>query len=159
MATTEILLVKPIEGLGYEGDHVKVAAGYARNFLLPKKMAVPATRANKKQIESLQKARQERLEKELDHAREFASRLERANIAIAVKTGPGGKLFGSVTAQDLQARLKEEGIELKRKQIPIHTPIKTLGKHTTRVKLHAEVTVEIEFEIVSENPIESNEES
>lgn len=157
MATTDILLLEPVEGLGGEGDKVTVKAGFARNYLLPNKKALPVNRANQKYIDALQTRRAEREAKELDGAKEIAARIEKTNIAIAVKTGEGGKMFGAVTAADLIGRLKEEGIELNKKQVNLYTPVKTLGKHTTKVKLHPEVVVEFEWEVVSENPIDTPE--
>jgi len=159
MATTELLLLKPIEDLGNEGDQVSVKSGYARNYLLPHNLAVPVTRANKKQIEVLQARRDERLRKELEGANELKGKIEKVSVAIAVKTGPGGKVFGAVTAQNLIERLAEDGIELDKKQVSLHTPAKSLGKHTTRIRLHPEVSVDFEFEIVSENPIEEEGEA
>lgn len=154
MANTEVLLIKPVEHLGGEGEQVKVKAGFARNYLLPQKLAVPVNQSNRRQIEALRKAREHREVKELDAAKSIAAQIEKAHVAIAVKTGEGGKMFGAVTAADLQERLKEEGVEIERKRIGIYTPIKTLGRHSTRIKLHPEVTVEFEFDIVSENAIE-----
>lgn len=161
MATTEVLLIKPVEGLGAEGEMLRVKAGYARNFLIPRKIALPANRANLKQIEALQHARAEREAKEIEHARELEKKLSGVRLAFAVKTGEGGKMFGSVTAADLVERLEAEGIRVEKRQLNLYTPVKSLGKHTTKVKLHPEVTCEIEFEVVSENPIEEpqNEES
>jgi large subunit ribosomal protein L9 len=154
MATTQLLLIKPVDDLGHEGDQVTVKAGYARNYLLPRGFAIPVTRANKKQMEVLRSRSEARRKAELAAAQEKAEKLQGISVALAVKTGPGGKVFGAVTAQDLINRLREEGIELDKKQISLHTPARSLGKHTTRVRLHPEVVVEYEFEIVSENPIE-----
>jgi len=154
MAHHEILLLKPIEGLGGEGDLVKVRAGYARNYLLPLHFAVPVTQANRRHIESLKSRRVERESKEIDGARELAVRLKTVSIAFAVKTGEGGKMFGSVTQGDLHAKLVEQGYPIEKKRV--HIPgghVKTLGKHEATLKLHPEVTVEISFEVVSENPI------
>lgn len=153
MAYSEVLLVKPVDGLGGEGDQVKVRAGYARNFLLPRSIAVPVTKANRKQVEALKKRRAEREAQELSGAQELAKKLSATSLAFAVKTGEGGKMFGAITATDLHAKLVESGIELDKKRIQLHTPVKTLGKHTVKVKLHAEVAVEVAFDIVSENPI------
>jgi large subunit ribosomal protein L9 len=159
MANNQILLLQPIAGLGGEGDTVSVKAGYARNFLLPRKLALPITQANRKYVESLRKARELREQTELDKARELGARVAAAHIAIAVKTGEGGKLFGSVTALDLIARLTEDGIELTRKQLNLPAPIKELGEHFVTVKLHSQVEVELKFEVVSENLIETHSES
>lgn len=153
MAHSEILLLKPVENLGGEGDQVRVRAGYARNFLLPRKLAIPVTEANRKQIEALRKARATREAKELDGAKALASRIEATRIAIAVKTGEGGKMFGAVTAADIHAKLIEAGVEIDRRKIHIYNPIKTLGQHTTKIRLHPDVQVELTFDVVSENPI------
>ncbi len=154
MANNEVLLLKPVDGLGAEGDQVKVRAGYARNFLLPQGMAVPLTVANRKQVEALKKARALREAKELDGAQALAKQIEKAGIAIAVKTGEGGKLFGAVTASDIHDKLAAAGISVEKKRIHLGQPIKTLGKHELKVRLHPEVTVEFSVEVVSENPIE-----
>ncbi len=157
MPQAELLLLKPIENLGHEGEFVKVKPGYARNFLLPRKLAVPVTRANRRQVEVLKSRREDRLRAELSSAQEIAEKLSRTSIAIAVKTGPGGKVFGSVTAQELVDRLAQEGITLNKKQVHLHTPAKSLGKHETRIKLHPEISVDFSWEIVSENPIQDEE--
>jgi large subunit ribosomal protein L9 len=154
MASKEVLLVKPVEGLGGEGDQVKVRAGYARNYLLPRKIAVPVTLANRKQVEALRKRRAEREQNELNGAHEMARRLEKTSLAFAVKTGEGGKMFGAITAQDVHEKLTASGIELDKRKIHLFTPVKALGKHTVKIKLHAEVSVELPFDVVSENPIE-----
>ena len=154
MANHEVLLLKPVDGLGAEGDQVKVRAGYARNFLLPQGMAVPLTLANRKHVEALKKARGLREAKELDGAQALAKQIEKAGIAIAVKTGEGGKLFGAVTANDIHAKLTAAGITLEKRRIHLGQPIKTLGTHEVKIKLHPEVSVELTFDVVSENPIE-----
>lgn len=159
MSTADLLLIEHVAGLGGEGDQVKVKAGYARNYLLPRRKAVPVTMGNRKQIEALQKRRAEREAQELQGAQELAKQLGAQSIAIAVKTGEGGKIYGSVTAADVFAKLQENGIELNRKKIQLNNPIRSLGSHSVRVKLHPEVAVELNVEVVSENPIEeqSNE--
>jgi large subunit ribosomal protein L9 len=153
MAHSEVLLVKPVDGLGGEGDQVKVRAGYARNFLLPRSVAVPVTKSNRKQIEALKRRRGEREAHELNGAQELAKKLEKASLAFAVTTGEGGKMFGAVTAAEIHDKLVAAGFNIDRKRIHLFTPVKTLGKHTVKVKLHADVSVEIPFDIVSENPI------
>jgi len=130
-----------------------VRAGYARNFLLPGGLALPVTQANRKQIEALKKRRAEREAQELNGAQAIAKKLEKTSLAFAVTTGEGGKMFGSITAGDLHDKLVAAGITIDRKRILLHTPVKTLGKHTVKVKLHADITVELPFDIVSENPI------
>lgn len=154
MATSEVLLVQPVEGLGGEGDQVKVRAGYARNYLLPRKIAVPLNASNKKHIDALKKRRAEREQTELTGAQELAKKLEKTSLAFAVKTGEGGRMFGAITAQDVHDKLVASGLEIDKKKIHLFTPVKTLGQHTVKVKLHADVTVELPFDVVSENPIE-----
>lgn len=154
MAYKEVLLVKPVEGLGGEGDQVKVRAGFARNFLLPRKIAMPLTGANRKQVDALKKRRAEREQAELSGAQEVARKLEKTSLAFAVKTGEGGRMFGAITAQDIHDKLAASGLELDKKKIHLFTPVKTLGKHTVKIKLHADVAVELPFDVVSENPIE-----
>jgi len=156
MANAELLLLQPVENLGDEGDTVSVKSGYARNFLLPRGIAIPVTRSNRKQIESLRDRADKRRASELENAQATAAKLEPINIAFAVKTGPGGKMFGSVTAQDLINRIAEEGVSLEKRQVSLYNPVKSLGKHTTRIRLHPEVSVDFEFEVVSENPIEED---
>ncbi|MBO5781328.1 MAG: 50S ribosomal protein L9 [Opitutales bacterium] len=153
MAHTDVLLVKPVERLGGEGEQVSVKAGYARNFLFPQKIAIPVNRANKKQIEALIKAREIREANERSEAEKIAARLAEISLAIAVKTGEGGKMFGSVTAQDIINRLEAEGVSISKKQIHLQA-VKELGKHVAAIRLHKDIKVDFNFEVVSENPIE-----
>lgn len=159
MANAEVLLLKPVENLGNEGDTLTVKAGYARNYLLPQGVAIPVTRSNRKQVEALRTRAERRLADELAEAKALEAKLGAVTIAFAVKTGPGGRMFGSVTAQELIDRLAEEGIRLDKKQVNLYNPVKSLGRHTTRIRLHPEIVVEFEFEVVSENPIEDTEEA
>lgn len=161
MAKVEVLLRGPVNNLGAEGDIVQVAAGYARNYLLPKSIALPVNRANKKFIESLQKARVLREAKELDDAGVKFKKLKNISLAFALKTAISDKkeeteikVFGSVTSADLQKRLAESGVEVERKAIHLDHPLKKLGTHKVIVKLHKDMQFELPVEIVSENPIE-----
>src|ERR1051325_8684206 len=154
MAHTEVLLVKPVEGLGGEGDQVKVRAGYARNFLLPRKIAVSLSASNKKHVDSLKKRRAEREQTELNVAQELGKKLEKTSLAFAVKTGEGGRMFGAITATDIHDKLVAAGFNIEKRRVLLHTPVTTLGKHTVKIKLHADVSVELNFDVVSENPIE-----
>ncbi len=157
MANTEVLLLQPIDGLGGEGDQVKVRAGYARNFLLPKGFAAPMTVANRKRVDALRKRRAEREAAELNGAQDLAKKLEALSVAFAVQTGEGGKMFGAITANDIHEKITEAGVELDKKKVHLYVPVKTLGSHTAKIKLHSEVSVELSFDVVSENPIEENE--
>ena len=157
MANAELLLLQPVEDLGNEGDTVTVKTGYARNYLLPKGLAIPVTRSNRKQIEALRQRAEKRRISELESAKAIEEQLAGIQIVFAVKTGPGGKMFGAVTAQDLIERIGESGIELEKKQVNLYTPVKSLGRHTTRIRLHEDIAVDFDFEVVSENPIEEEQ--
>lgn len=154
MANTEILLLEKVDNLGLEGDIVKVKAGFARNFLLPRKKAVPLNLSNKKRLDALMIARAARESEELQKAQEVASKLENISLAIAVKTGSGGKLFGSVTSQQIVDKLKEQGFVVDKRHFKNFNPIKDLGKMEVHLQLHQEVVVNLTVEVVSENPIE-----
>jgi large subunit ribosomal protein L9 len=153
MAHHEVLLLKPVENLGAEGDQVKVRAGYARNYLLPRSIAVPLTSSNRKQIEALKKRRGEREAHELSGAQAIAALIEKTRIAFAVKTGEGGKMFGAVTTNDIHDKLAQAGLDIEKRKILLNTPVKALGQHTVKIKLHADVSVDLNFDVVSENPI------
>ena len=157
MATTEILLVEHINNLGSEGDVVKVRPGFARNYLLPQKKAVPLNHANKKRLDSLKVARAARETDELQKSQEIATKLKDTKIAVAVKTGAGGKLFGSVTVHHILEKLSEKGFTFDKKHITSFSPIKALGISKITISLHKEVEAEVEVEVVSENPIEESE--
>ncbi|MDR0535908.1 MAG: 50S ribosomal protein L9 [Puniceicoccales bacterium] len=155
MALSEVLLLKPVNNLGAEGDQVKVRSGYARNFLLPQGTALPVSRANRKHVESLKKARAAREAKELESAQAVAAKLADVKLVFAVKTGEGGKMFGAVTVAEILAKLAEQGIDLDKKKVHLpHGSVKGLGVHTAQIKLHAEITHGLDFEVISENPIE-----
>ncbi len=153
MATSDILLIEPVEGLGAEGDQVTVKAGFARNFLFPRRKAVPVTRSNRKQIEALKVRRAEREAKNLEDAKAQAARIGETHFAIAVKTGDSGKMFGAVTAANIHEKLVEAGFEIDRKKVHLPAPIKELGQHAITIKVHPEIEAELKFDVVSENPI------
>ena len=158
MPINSVILLKQVEGLGGEGEEVSVKPGYARNYLFPRNLAIPVTHANRKQIEALNARREEREAKEKAEAEELAGRIDALNIGIAVKTGESGKMFGAVTANDLYDKIVEAGVEIDRKRVSLPAPVKELGRHSTEIKLHPDVTATLNFEIVSENPIEENTE-
>lgn len=154
MAHAEILLLEKVENLGSEGDVVKVKPGFARNFLLPKRKAVPLNQANKKRLDSLKIARAARESDELQNAQDVASKISNLSIAIAVKTGTGGKLFGSVTAQQIIDKVGEKGFTLDKRHFSSFSPIKQLGLSKISLSLFKDVSAELNVEVVSENPIE-----
>lgn len=147
----EILLMAKVDGLGIEGDVVRVADGYARNFLFPKGLAAVVTEGKKRQIE---KARQERLAemaKEIDAAKELAGKLADASVTIAVKTAESGKLFGSVDAAQIADKLNEQGFAISKDLLELADPIKEVGFFDVAVKLHADVKATVKVSIVDEN--------
>lgn len=149
----EVLLLKPMAKIGHEGECVRVKAGFARNYLIPSGVAISIGDANRKQIEALNRAREIRLAKELDMARELANRVAQASVVISVKTGENGKLFGSVTTMDIVEKLVEQGIEIDRSILNLPAAIKSLGQHEVEVCPHADVKAILKVEVVSENPI------
>ncbi len=156
MAHTEILLLERMDNLGSEGDIIKVRPGYARNYLFPQKKAVPLSLANKKRLDALKIARAAREADELRDAQEIAGKLESLNLAIAVKTGSGGKLFGSVTVQQIIDQLEAKGFRLDKRHFHNFSPIKTLGPIAVRIDLLKDVSAELKVEVLSENPIEQD---
>ncbi len=148
--TTEVILLKQVKGLGAEGDKVTVANGYARNYLLPQRLATPATRANVRQLDELKKRRTEREAAELATVRELADKLSKLTLSISVATGPGGKLFGAVTTHHVSEALVKEGFEIDHHKLELKHPIHALGTFDVDVKLHPEVTASLKFSIVSQ---------
>jgi large subunit ribosomal protein L9 len=139
----EVILREDIEKLGSRGQVVKVADGFARNFLLPRRLAVPATEANRKIIEQERQAALRREAKEKTAAEELARMLSAVTLTIKQKAGEADQLFGSVTAKDIAELLEKQGYTIDRKKILLDHPIKTLGEHKVAIKLHREVSVEI----------------
>ena len=153
MAKTEVILTQPVFGLGAESDQVKVAAGYARNFLLPQGLAIPLTGANKRRLESLSAKRAEREAQELNNMLELSKGFTKLILVIKVKTGEDGKMFGAVTSGTISDELKTQfEIALERKKINLAEPIKTLGDHEVDLKLHTEVHATLKVRIESQNP-------
>jgi large subunit ribosomal protein L9 len=150
MPTTEIILTDNVPGLGAEADIVKVRRGYARNYLLPRGKAHEVTPASLRQLENLKKKRAERETRELNEAEELARRINKLRVTFKLETGETGKAFGSITAQDIVTRLKNEiGEEIDRHKIHLEHPIKTTGEHEVTIKLHHDVTVNFKFEVKS----------
>lgn len=147
----EVILREDVEKLGSRGQLVKVAPGYARNFLLPKRLAVAATDANKKIVEQERQAALRREAKEAGEAQELAKLLAPVVVTIAQKAGENDQLFGSVTSADIAAKLEEQKFHIERKKIVLHDPIKQLGEYTVTLKLHREVSVDIKVNVVKED--------
>ncbi|MCE0522807.1 MAG: 50S ribosomal protein L9 [Methylacidiphilales bacterium] len=136
----DVILKTKIEGLGSEADIVSVKPGYARNFLIPKDFAAPATLATKRQVEELRRKRAEREAAELNEAQELAGKLGKLKLVFILESGEGQeKSFGTVTNHDIAIKLKEAGYEVDRKKIDLPKPIKDLGEHEVMLKLGLEI--------------------
>ena len=146
----EIILREDIDKLGQRGQVVKVAAGYARNFLLPRKLAVPANESNKKIVEQERQAHLRREAKVQADAQDLAKLMAHVEVSIAQKAGENDQLFGSVTAADIAVALEKQGYTIDRKKVHLEEPIKTLGDFKVSLRLHREVAVEIPVHVVKE---------
>jgi large subunit ribosomal protein L9 len=150
---TEVILTHNIVGLGAESDQVKVAAGYARNFLFPQRLAIPVTQANKRQIEALRRRRAEREAHEFNTMTELSKALSKFVCLIKVKAGEDGKMFGSVTAGMIADELKHQfDISLDKRKIHLEHPIRVLGDHEVELNLHAEVKGTLKVRVESTTP-------
>ena len=146
----EVILREDIEKLGTRGQLVKVAPGYARNFLLPKRLAVPATDANRKIVEQERQAHLRREAKETADAGDLARLMASVTVTITQKAGENDQLFGSVTARDIGEALEKQGYTVDRRKILLADPIRQLGEYRVAIRLHREVTVEIPVNVVRE---------
>src|SRR6266403_816199 len=150
MPTTEIILTENVPGLGAEADVVKVRRGYARNYLLPGGKAHEVTPASLRQVDALKAKRAEREARELNEAEELARRIGKARMVFTLETGETGKAFGSVTAQDIVNRLKNElGTDIDRHKIALDRPIKDTGEHEVAIRLHHDVIAQFKFDVKS----------
>jgi large subunit ribosomal protein L9 len=146
----EVILREHVDNLGRRGDVVKVAAGYARNYLLPRKLALTVTDGNKKQIERERRVADVREAEERQTAEAFASRLSQIELSIARRVGETAALYGSVTSADIAEALAAKGLEVDRRKIVLDEPIKQLGEFTLPVKLHRDVTASVKLAVVKE---------
>jgi large subunit ribosomal protein L9 len=146
----DVILREDIDKLGTRGQLVKVAPGYARNFLLPNKMAVAATESNKKIVEQERQAHLRREAKVEGEAKDLGQMLGKVAITISQKAGENDQLFGSVTSKDIAESLEKQGYTIERRKIVLDEPIKTLGEFKVPVRLHREVTAEITVHVIKE---------
>lgn len=146
----EVILRDHVEHLGKRGETVKVAPGYARNYLLPRQLALPATEANKKWVERERKINEARDHEERAAAAGVAARLGSLELTISRKTGENDQLYGSVTNADIAELLATKGFEIDRRKILLPDPIKTLGENTVPVKLHRDVTAQLKVAVKKE---------
>lgn len=144
----EIILTQDVKALGKKGDIVKVSDGYARNFILPKKLGLEATKQNLYDLNT-QKAAEEKRQKEiLEEAKVQAKKLEELSIKVNLKAGEGGKTFGSISTKEIAAAAKEQfGLDLDKKKLQLNDPIKNAGSYTVAVKLHPQVTAELKIKV------------
>ena len=146
----EIILRDHVDNLGKRGEVVKVADGYARNYLLPRKLALPATDANKKWIERERKIAEARDQEERGAAEAIATRLSGLDLTILRKVGENDQLYGSVTNADIAELLAKKGFEVDRRKILLPDPIKTLGENSVPVKLHRDVTAQLKVTVAKD---------
>jgi large subunit ribosomal protein L9 len=150
MNSMEVILRDHVEKLGKRGEIVKVSDGYARNYLLPRKLALPATDGNKKHVERERRIVESREAEEKSQAEAIATRLSTIDISIARRVGDTEQLYGSVTAADIADFLKSKGFEIDRRKLILAEPIKTIGEHNVPLKLHREVTAPLKVRVVKE---------
>ncbi|HTA88243.1 MAG TPA: 50S ribosomal protein L9 [Polyangiaceae bacterium] len=149
MATaTKVLLQADVDNLGSGGEIVRVRPGFARNFLLPRGLAVPATAGNLARVEELKKAAAARKQQELVEAQDLAKKLDGSSVKITRAAGDEGKMFGSVTSKDIGDAFEKLGVTIDRKKIHLAEPIKTLGTFEVPLKLHGSVSVTLKVEVV-----------
>jgi large subunit ribosomal protein L9 len=146
----KLILTQEVTGLGAPGDVVEVKAGYGRNYLVPRSLAMPWTRGSEQQIEMIKRARAAREIRSLDDAREAARSLSGLRVRLQTRAGQGGRLFGSVSTSDIAAAVKRAGgPELDRRKIEVTNPIKTIGSHQVAVRLHPEVSATLDIEVAA----------
>ncbi len=146
----EVILREHVDHLGRRGDVVKVAAGYARNYLLPRKLALAVTEGNKRQIERERKNAEARELEEKSQAEAFAKRVSETEISIGRRVGENDTLYGSVTSADIAAALNAKGFEIDKRKITLADPLKALGEFTVPVKVHRDVTAQVKVKVVKE---------
>lgn len=144
----EVILREDVENLGGRGQVVKVAPGYARNYLLPKRLAVAATDANKKIVEQERQAHLRREAKAEGEAKDLAQMLTGVSVTIPQKAGDNDQLFGSVTAKDIAEALEKQNYTIDRRKIQLDEPIRQLGEHSVSVRLHRSVSAEVKVNVV-----------
>lgn len=147
----KLILLEDVKSVGKKGDIVNKNDGYALNYLIPKKLAVEATKANMNDLELKKKAEEKRKKEELEEAKKIAEQLNDKVVKVSVKAGENGKVFGSVTNKEIaDALAKQTGMDIDKKKISFDAPIKMVGRRLVKIKLHPQVTVELAVEIAGE---------
>jgi large subunit ribosomal protein L9 len=149
----EVILKEDVGKLGSRGDMVKVAEGYGRNFLLPRKLAIEATSGNKKVIEQMKAASVRRSAKEKAQAEELSKQFDGLSVSFQRKSGEHDQLFGSVTSSDVAEALEKKGFDIDRRKIQLHEALRTLGEFTIPIKLHKDVTAHLKV-VIEKEPAE-----
>lgn len=148
----KVILQQEVKKLGKAGEILEVSEGYARNFLLPKQLAIPATSTNVNAVQQKKASEQRKAAQANDEAKVMASQLSKVSVKLSVKLGEGGKLFGSITAKDVADALKEQyGIDMDKRKIEIKEAIKALGTYPVTVRLHPEIAAKIELVVTAKN--------
>ena len=144
----EVILLEDVKSLGKKGDIIKISDGYARNYVLPKKLGIEATSKNLNELK-LKKANEEKVAKQkLEEAREFAKVLEESTVEVKIKSGEGGRTFGSVSSKEIAQEAKKQlNFDIDKKKIMLEEPIKTLGVHIVQIKLHKDVTAKLNVRV------------
>ena len=154
----EVILKEDVDTLGHRGDVVKVADGYGRNFLLPKKLAIEATSANRNVIVQMKQSALRRSAKEKADAQQLVAQMEQVELVFERKVGENDHLFGSVTSADIAQQLEQKGYTVDRRKISLEEPLKTLGEFHVPIKLHREVTTHLKVTVKGDQPEETTSE-
>ncbi|MCR5516118.1 MAG: 50S ribosomal protein L9 [Lachnospira sp.] len=145
----EVILLEDVKTLGKKGQIVKINDGYARNFVLPKKLGIEATAQNLNDLKLANKRAEKEAAQELAAAKELAKKVEESTVTVSMKTGEGGKTFGTISTKEVaEAAKKQLGLEIDKKKMKLDEPIKTLGSHIITVKLHKEVSAKLTVKVV-----------
>ena len=144
----KVILTKDVEKIGKLGEVVEVSDGYARNFLIPKKLAMDSNSSNLRKVEDIKLKSQKAIEAEINKAKEFADKLSKVSCTVSVQVGPEDKLYGSVMPADIQKALQVEGFEVDKKSITIDTPVEKLGVYRVKVKVHPQVEADVKVWVV-----------
>jgi large subunit ribosomal protein L9 len=146
----EVILLEDVKTLGKKGQIVKINDGYARNYVLPKKLGIEATAQNLNDLKLANKRAEKEAALELENAKELAKKIEESTVTVSMKTGEGGKTFGTISTKEVaEAAKKQLGLEIDKKKMKLDEPIKSLGSHIIFVKLHKEVTAKLTVKVVA----------
>ena len=144
----KVILLKDVKGTGKKNEVKEVSDGYARNFLLPKKLAVPADNTNRKELNEKNKSKENKAQKEYEAAVELGKKMEELSVVIYSKAGDGGRLFGSITSKDIAEQIKKQhNIEVDKRKITLDEPIRVLGSRFVDIKIHQKVTTKIRVDV------------